>query len=290
MLIYINEWAGSTPARGAYATSLDAAIRYRATDGRIEIGLIEWKYTEKYPNGNFSGDSEKQDTRRRRYFGAFRDLDGPIRCDLLDFEEYFFEPMYQLFRQQLLAWRMEQAHELGADVVRVVLVAPGANEAFWASLPTARWRELAGDEPFGVAKAFSSVLRRPDRFRWLDSATLVDQSSPLGEEFKTRYGHLASLPRPSKAASSTMQGPDGCAVEFALARVDSLLMRVSGEGSVLRAVLDSGSDHLDGLDGETRSELVAQASELFELARNFRSTTLFTASNTLANEHHEYVS
>ena len=95
-------------------------------------------------------------------------------------------------RQQLLAWRMEQAKELGADVVRVLLVAPRGNEAFWSSLPGEPWHTLAASSPLGVAEAFRSVLRRPDRFAWLDSATLVGEDSPLSKEFKARYSHLGA--------------------------------------------------------------------------------------------------
>ena len=48
---HLNEWVG-TPTRGSKATSADAAIRYRSTDGSIELALIEWKYTESYPTGD----------------------------------------------------------------------------------------------------------------------------------------------------------------------------------------------------------------------------------------------
>jgi hypothetical protein len=275
LVSYINEWTGSTPSRCAYSTA-----------GRIEIGLIEWKYIERYSNGHLSGDSEKQTTRRERYIKAFSDAEGPIRGDLLDYEEYFFEPIYQLFRHKLLAWRMEQAHELGADIVRVVLVAPGANRAFWDSSPTVRWRGLVGGDPFGVVKAFSSVLRRPDRFCYLDSAMLVDQSSPLGDDFKARYGHLGSTTGIPKTELSATHGPDGGAVEAALARADSFLMRVSGEGSVLRSLIDAGPEFLNSLDAATRSELVARASELVALAKKFRSAPLFAASMALDIEQH----
>ena len=93
---------------------------------------------------------------------------GPIRSDVIDYSSFFFEPMYQQMRQQLLAWRMEQAHELGAEKVRVLLVAPAGNSAFWSSLPTPSWRGLADGNALGMAQAFKSVLRRPDRFAYLD--------------------------------------------------------------------------------------------------------------------------
>jgi hypothetical protein len=35
------------------------------------------------------------------------------------------------------------------------------------------------------------LLRRPDRFAYLDSAVFVSEAAPTSAEFKDRYGHLA---------------------------------------------------------------------------------------------------
>ena len=263
---HLGEWSEPTPTRGAYMTSVDAALRYRAHDGRTEIALIEWKYTERYPSGLLSGGEARMKVRHNRYGGAIRDPQGPIRSDAIPFEALFFEPMYQQMRQQLLAWRMEQAKELGADVVRVLLVAPRGNEAFWSSLPGEPWHALAASSPLGVAEAFRSVLRRPDRFAWLDSATLVGEGSPLSKEFKTRYSHLGA------GAELAMEPPpSGVAVSAALERAITILSRVSGEGSVLRRLRDNDEQTLDGLRASTRAEVVAAATELTELARRLRA-------------------
>jgi hypothetical protein len=273
---HLGEWSEPTPTRGAYMTSVDAALRYRAHDGRTEIALIEWKYTERYPSGVLSGGEARMLVRHNRYGGAIRDPNGPIRSDVVPFEGLFFEPMYQQMRQQLLAWRMEQAKELGADVVRVVLVAPRGNEAFWSSLPGEQWLELAGASPLGVAEAFRSVLRRPDRFAWLDSATLVGEESPLSEEFKARYRHLGE-----GAGIALLPTPSGAEVSAALDRAIIVLSRVSGEGSVLRRLREYEVEAVDSLHASTRSELLSAATELTELARRLRAGPLNDALSEL---------
>lgn len=214
--------------------------------------------------------------RRARYLEAFQDPEGPIRADLVPYSEFFFEPIYQQMRQQLLAWRMEQANELGADAVRVVLVAPHGNLALWNSLPTPTWVELARQSQLGVADAFGAVLRRPERLVWLDSGSLVDPESPLSDEFKRRYTHLGEGPPVRR-----LKEPDGEDVEGALKNAQATLERVGGDGSVLRRLLGAGSIRLGQLDRTTRAELVANANELAELARLFRSGPLSEADDAM---------
>jgi hypothetical protein len=273
---HLGEWSESRPTRGAYMTSVDAAMRYRTHDGTTEVALIEWKYTERYPNGVLSGGEARMQVRHNRYGGALRDPNGPIRSDVVPFEALFFEPMYQQMRQQLLAWRMEEARELGADVVRVVLVAPRGNEAFWSSLPGESWHALAGSRPLGVAEAFRSVLRRPDRFAWLDSATLVDEPSPLSEEFEARYGHLGA-----GARVELIPAPSGNEVGAAVDRAVTVLSQISGEGSVLRRLQACDVGAVESLPALTRSEVLAAATELTELATRLRAGPLENALSEL---------
>jgi hypothetical protein len=47
-----------------------------------------------------------------------------------DFGSLFHEPFYQFMRQQFLAREMERVHELGADKVSVLHVAPACNSDF----------------------------------------------------------------------------------------------------------------------------------------------------------------
>ena len=116
----------SAITRGANATSADAVVEFEH-DGAIETLLIEWKYTEKYgppisANGN--------PTRLLRYSDKLFAPSGPIRFDLgLKIEDFFWEPFYQLARQQMLAWRMEAVKERGVGKVRVLHISPTANRA-----------------------------------------------------------------------------------------------------------------------------------------------------------------
>jgi hypothetical protein len=171
---------------------------------------------------------------------------------------------------------MEEAKELGADVVRVLLVAPRGNEAFWSSLPGERWHALAGSSPVGVADAFRSVLRRPDRFAWLDSASLVGEQSLLSEEFKARYRHLGA-----SAEVALASAPTGAEVSLAVDRAISALTGVSGEGSVLRRFREYDTKAVDSLPAPTRSAVLAAATELAELARRLSVGSLNDALSEL---------
>jgi hypothetical protein len=162
------EWNGQTDylhegdrqgsrTRGANSTSADAVVRFQH-NGRNETLLIEWKYTESYgqpipPKGN--------PTRINRYQSLAFAPDGPIRNDLgLSLEDFFYEPFYQLLRQQMLAFQMEKAREAGTDRVHVLHISPLANIALTrVTSPTLR--------RFGIRGAFDvfrSLLVRPDDF------------------------------------------------------------------------------------------------------------------------------
>jgi hypothetical protein len=126
----LGEWpTRGRPTRGANATSADAVVRFRHQD-RNETLLIEWKYTERYgapipdrrrPDGKSGGNV----TRTERYGDKVFDPEGPIRSDLgLTLTDFFFEPFYQLLRQQMLAWRTERKT---GERVRVLHVSPTGN-------------------------------------------------------------------------------------------------------------------------------------------------------------------
>lgn len=150
---YLGEWPASGVAtRGANATSADAVVRFRH-EGKTETMLIEWKYTESYgapipPGGN--------PTRVARYADKAFVPDGPIRADLgLSVADFFWEPFYQLARQQMLAWRMERAHEDGADRIRVLHISPAGNWKLHAVTAPA-FRNLGGmahDDAFAAYAA-----------------------------------------------------------------------------------------------------------------------------------------
>ncbi|MDW9689386.1 hypothetical protein GOB50_31010 [Sinorhizobium meliloti] len=190
---YLNE-AGKSGmrSRGANATSADAVLMFER-DGRRETLLIEWKYTESYgapisPNGNA--------TRLKRYEELAFYPDGPIRADLdLTLEDFFWEPFYQLLRQQMLAFQMEKAQEDGANVVRVLHLSPAGNSALKA-VTAPRLREYGSD----FAAVWRRLLQFPDRFA---SMSISRAFAPLvqAEAFpewatylKARYSNILSEP------------------------------------------------------------------------------------------------
>ena len=168
--------------RGANFTSADAAVMFEREDGLRQIVLIEWKYTESY------GDTwlrfARSGTDRRQIYAWLYEREDcfldksllPCFCDL------FYEPFYQLMRQQFLAHEMENAHELRADVVSVLHIAPAHNRDFrrvtspalgcLGDSATAVWKRLvrtqdrfasvAAEDLFGRSR----VSRRPELAAW----------------------------------------------------------------------------------------------------------------------------
>ena len=127
---YLNEARESgSRTRGAHATSADAIVRFELEE-RTETVLIEWKYTESYgapipPRGN--------EVRLSRYEGLVFAPAGPVHADQgLAIGDFFWEPFYQLLRQQLLAFQMQAAHEDGTKRVRVLHISPSPNHALHA--------------------------------------------------------------------------------------------------------------------------------------------------------------
>ncbi len=188
---YLNEAGKSgTRSRGANATSADAIVRFEA-DGRIETVLIEWKYTESYGNPIPAQGNEVR-------LGRYRDLafapSGPIRADQqLAIADFFWEPFYQLLRQQMLAFQMEATHEDGADRVRVLHISPASNRALHAV--TAPALQSRGEDAFLV---FQDLLICPDRFISRTTAEVFakalaeagDDARPWADYLLTRYSSL----------------------------------------------------------------------------------------------------
>ena len=186
---HLGEWAGR-PTRGSRATSADAAIRYVAADGTIELALIEWKFTESYPDGTLHSSPTSLATRRKRYQALFGDSAGPIDNGLIGLDDLFAEPVYQLARLALLASSIERARELGAYRVRVLYIAPAANLALWNSPGSTAFAAHAARYGGRVDRAWPPLLRQPDRFAILDGAMLAQPNSPTSVEYKARYGFI----------------------------------------------------------------------------------------------------
>ncbi len=159
--------------RGANYTSADAAVRFHRTDGREQISLIEWKYTESYSSVNMEVAASGQ-SRVKIYQWLFDQPDCPVdKTRLPCFEALFYEPFYQFMRQQFLAHEMEKAHELGADIVSLLHIAPAHNLDFKAiTAPLLKKPDLSATD---VWKALVNV---PDRFISVSTETLFGQLDP----------------------------------------------------------------------------------------------------------------
>ncbi len=154
---------GTQRKRGANATAADAALSYRTTDGATNLLLIEWKYTERYgqpldPKGNT--------TRRSRYESIWRAPNGPIRTDAeVILDDFFWEPFYQMLRQQMLAWHTERT-DPAIDRARVLHLSPAGNRPLH-TVTSPPLRRLGGD----AFEVFSSLLTEPADFRSMSIET-----------------------------------------------------------------------------------------------------------------------
>lgn len=168
---YLNEASrGALRKRGANATASDAAVLYRTSAGTTHLLLIEWKYTEQYgqpldPKGN--------PTRRARYEAIWRAPHGPLRADAnVTLDDFFWEPFYQMLRQQMLAWHTEHA-DAGIDRARVLHLSPSGNRALH-KVTSPNMRRF-GDDAFEV---FTQLLTDPSDFR---SMAIEDAFAPLAD-------------------------------------------------------------------------------------------------------------
>jgi hypothetical protein len=184
---YLGEGRSGRPlTRGANSTSTDAAFRYCTSAGRAELALVEWKYTEQYLGSKLSAD--RKGVRELRYRTWFEADDGPLDRDVVPYEAVFVEPLYQLVRQQLLAWRIERSDTDTAQAVRVLHIAPSSNEGYWRSLDRHTHR-LVGES---VRDVWQRMLREDyrDRFHSVDSARFTDEGLALtSESYRDRYRH-----------------------------------------------------------------------------------------------------
>jgi hypothetical protein len=171
---YLNEAdSNGNRGRGANATAADAAVKFQTPDGKIHLVLIEWKYTESY-GAPLSGDPTGK--RIKRYSDIAFSPAGPMRGDLdLTLTDFFWEPFYQLLRQQMLAWHIENDPDSGIDRARVLHISPSANSA--------------------LHKVTSPVLRKfgDDAFEVFRSL-LTDQAAFVGVTIEDAFAPLASWP------------------------------------------------------------------------------------------------
>lgn len=173
---YLGEWPRTgLPQRGANVTSADAFLRFRR-EGRTEALLIEWKYTESYGG---KPEEARRTERMRRYGGHTFAPEGPFRTaeKIFGVEDLFWEPLYQLSRQQMLAWQMERDPDYPAQRVRVLHIAPAANLAL-RKVTSPALRSLGGD----VFALFPALLTEPDSFVSRSTESLFSPLIAAGDD------------------------------------------------------------------------------------------------------------
>lgn len=171
--------------RGTQCTSVDAAFRYRTSDGITELALVEWKFTESYLQP-IQRSSSSDAVRLSRYSPSLRASESPIAPGVLPAVMLLDEPFYQLVRQQLLAKHLEDDHVLDAEVVRVLHVLAPTNLAYQDSLPRPAHRAIGET----VDEAWGKLLRLPDRFVHVDPKAFLNPAI-TSAEYLDRYGPQA---------------------------------------------------------------------------------------------------
>ena len=156
--------------RGANFTSADAAVMFENEDGRKQIVLIEWKYTESY----YSTDLKiaKSGTDRSLIYAHLYDSDDSLldKKKLSSFDDLFYEPFYQFMRQQYLANEMEKARELGADTVSLLHIAPAHNLDFKrVTSPLLKSMGHSATEVWG------KIVKKPHRFMSISTEELFGE-------------------------------------------------------------------------------------------------------------------
>jgi hypothetical protein len=156
--------------RGANFTSADAAVMFDREDGKRQIALIEWKYTESY--GGRPLKVAPSGTDRTQIYRPLYERDDCVldKSLLSDFGDLFYEPFYQLMRQQFLAHEMERAQELGAAVVSVLHISPVHNSDF-GNVTSPALRSLG----MSVIDVWKRLTRNPDRFASVSTEGLFGQ-------------------------------------------------------------------------------------------------------------------
>jgi hypothetical protein len=177
--------------RGANFTSADAAVRFRDRYERIHIVLIEWKYTEAYFSTPLAIARSGTD-RTQIYAHLYEREDCPLVKERIpQFKALFYEPFYQLMRQQFLAHEMEKAHELEADTVSLLHIAPAINTDF-KRVTSPSLKSLGNS----ATEVWGKLVKDPRRFTSISTETLFGKfdSNPFPELANWREYTLARYP------------------------------------------------------------------------------------------------
>ena len=163
--------------RGSQTTSIDAFMVAETAAGLRRAYLLEWKYVEQYfrTKPDFKGDGKAGETRRQRYSPYYyRDASSFNPVTAPEMEDFFYEPLYQIMRQRLLADRMVQNRELGVSEAKVVVVVPEENLSYRETITSPTLKERFPELKM-VEQIMLATLRRPkDQFAMVAPYTLVN--------------------------------------------------------------------------------------------------------------------
>lgn len=200
-----NVCGDTTRMRGEYFSSVDFAVLFRRVDGRIQMVLVEWKYAESYSKDKCTKITEHGTNRLERiYRKSLEREDCQIRLHSgVQFEDLFFDPFDQMMRHQLLVSAMECAHEMGADVVSYLHVAPRSNAELVNRITSPKLVDY-GDSIYEVWHH----LVVPDRFHhcFLEDFVVAARKHAPDESWSDfvghRYGRMGISERDSSNAAS----------------------------------------------------------------------------------------
>jgi hypothetical protein len=162
--------------RGANATSVDAVMVGKKTDGKNILVLIEWKYTEYYEIGK----SLYIPARYTIYNPLLGETNSPFKTIVWDgkpFEPLYYEPYYELMRQTLLGWKMVGTKEYDCDEYIHLYIVPNKNVELLLR------NTAPGFELNDINEIWHEVLKKPDQFKIISPEELL---APLKNEPNTQ--------------------------------------------------------------------------------------------------------
>jgi len=171
--------------RGANSTSVDALMMGKKEKSNILI-FIEWKYTECYDSSCLFGTDEYH-PRPDTYNKLLEEECSPIKKSIRinDEEPYkalYYEPYYQLMRQTLLAWKMTNAIEYGANDYIHIHIVPDENNEMLNSITSKELRFIKskeGIEADNMECAWKNVLVDNNKYKRISPQNFL---RPLREE------------------------------------------------------------------------------------------------------------
>ncbi len=172
---------GTTPkVRGANVTSADALVFADLSSVGRRAYVVEWKYVEEYKSGEYKGEGSAGVTRRDRYSGFYSSPSSPFRPEV-PFDEWLYEPFYQIMRLLLLAQKMIDENELGVTEASVIVVCPEENDAYRNRITSPDFRARYSDAT-SVAEVVKNSLRDPGRFRIISQEDLLTSIATSSNE------------------------------------------------------------------------------------------------------------